>query len=102
MAAYFVLMQQVDDVDRYRAEYLPAVRALLRKHGAEVLVGGFDSAPAEGQPPNSTVVIRFADTAAVWDFLNDPDYQPVKEIRFSVTSRGQAVVAPQLVPVPQP
>lgn len=98
MAAYFVLMQQVDDVDRYRNEYLPAVRPLLKKHGAEVLVGGFDSEPAEGEPPNSTVVIRFADTAAAWGFLNDPDYQSVKEIRFSVTSRGQAVVAPKLVP----
>jgi uncharacterized protein (DUF1330 family) len=98
MAAYFVLMQHVEDVDRYRDEYLPAVRPLLKKHGAEVLVAGFDSEPAEGTPPNSTVVIRFADTTAVWAFLNDPDYQPVKEIRFSVTSRGQAVVAPQLVP----
>jgi len=98
MAAYFVLMQQVDDVDRYRDEYLPAVRPLLKKHGAEVLVAGFDSEPAEGEPPNSTVVIRFADTAAAWGFLNDPDYGPVKEIRFGVTSRGQAVVAPQLVP----
>jgi len=98
MAAYFVLMQQVDDVDRYRDEYLPAVRPLLKKHGAEVLVAGFDSEPAEGEPPNSTVAIRFADTAAAWGFLNDADYEPVKEIRFSVTSRGQAVVAPQLVP----
>jgi uncharacterized protein (DUF1330 family) len=98
MAAYFVLMQQVDDVDRYRDEYLPAVRPLLKKHGAEVLVAGFDSEPAEGEPPNSTVVIRFADTAAAWGFLNDPDYGPVKETRFGVTSRGQAVVAPQLVP----
>jgi uncharacterized protein (DUF1330 family) len=43
-------------------------------------------------------VIRFADTAAVWAFLNDPDYQPVKEIRFSITSRGHAVVAPEFTP----
>lgn len=98
MAAYFVPMQQVDDTGRYRDEYLPAVRPLLKKHGAEVLVAGFDSEPAEGEPPNNTVVIRFADTAAAWGFLNDPDYQPVKEIRFSVTSRGQSVVAAQLVP----
>jgi uncharacterized protein (DUF1330 family) len=91
-------MQQVDDVDRYRAEYLPAVRPLLRKHGAEIVVAGFDAESAEGEPPNSTVVIRFSDTAAVWAFLNDPDYQPVKELRFSVTSRGQGVVAPEFTP----
>jgi uncharacterized protein (DUF1330 family) len=50
---------------------------------------------AEGDPPNSTVVIRFADTDAVWGFLNDPDYQPLKELRLNVTSRGQMVVAPE-------
>ena len=98
MAGYAVLMQQVDDVDRYRNEYLPRVRPLLKKHGAEVLVAGFDAEPAEGEPPNSTVVIRFADTATAWGFLNDPGYRPVKEIRSSVTSRGDAVVAPELAP----
>jgi uncharacterized protein (DUF1330 family) len=97
MAAYLVLMQQVDDVDRYRAEYLPALRPFLRKHGAEVLVAGFDAEPAEGAPPNSTVVLRFADVASAWGLLDDPEYRPVKEIRFSLTSEGQAVVAPGFV-----
>ena len=94
MAAYFVLMQEVHDIDRYRTEYLPRLRPFLAKHGAEVLVAGFDSEPAEGAPPNSTVVLRFPDAAAAWGFLNDPEYGPVKEVRFSLTSRGQAVVAP--------
>jgi Domain of unknown function (DUF1330) len=48
-------MHQVDDVDRYRNEYLPRVGPLLKKHGAEVLVAGFDSEAAEGDPRNSTV-----------------------------------------------
>jgi uncharacterized protein (DUF1330 family) len=98
MAAYLVLMQEVHDVDRYRNEYLPGLRPLLKKHGAEVLVAGFDAEPAEGDPPNSTVVLRFADPAAAWGLLNDPDYQPVKAVRFSITSRGQAVVAPEFTP----
>jgi uncharacterized protein (DUF1330 family) len=95
MAAYLVLMQQVDDVDRYRNEYLPGLRPFLAKYGGEVLVAGFDAEPAEGEPPNSTVVIRFADAAAAWGLLGDPDYRPVKELRFSITSRGQMVVAPE-------
>jgi uncharacterized protein (DUF1330 family) len=98
MAAYLVLMQEVTDVDRYRSEYLPGVVPLLQKHGAKTLVAGLDAEPAEGEPPNSTVVIRFADAEAVWGFLNDPDYQPVKEIRLSTTSRGQMVVAPEFTP----
>ena len=98
MAAYLVLMQEVDDVDRYRSEYVPGVRPLLQKHGAQVLVAGFDAEVAEGEPPNSTVVIRFADAEAVWGFLHDPEYQPVKEIRLSTTSRAQMVVAPEFAP----
>jgi uncharacterized protein (DUF1330 family) len=98
MAAYFVLMQHVDDIDRYRNEYVPAVRPLLRTHGGEMLVTGFEAEAAEGEPPNSTVVIRFPDAEAARGFLNDPDYQPVKELRYSITSRGQAVVAPEFTP----
>jgi len=95
MAAYLVLMQQVDDVDRYRIEYLPGLRPFPARYGGEVLVAGFDAESAEGEPPNSTVVIRFADAAAACHLLNDPDYRPVKALRFSITSRGQMVVAPE-------
>ncbi len=98
MPAYFVLMQQVDDIDRYRNEYVPAVRPLIERHGGEVLVTGFEAEVAEGEPPNSTVVIRIPDAAAAWAMLDDPDYAPVKEIRYSITSRGQAVVAPEFTP----
>lgn len=98
MAAYLVLMQQVDDVDRYRNEYLPRLRPFLTKYGAEVLVTGLDAEPAEGEPPNSTVVLRFADAATAWRLLDDPEYQPVKELRFSITSRGQMVIAPEFKP----
>jgi uncharacterized protein (DUF1330 family) len=94
VSAYLVLMQEVHDIDRYRNEYLPGLRPFLAKHGAEVLVAGFDAKPAEGDPPNGTVVLRFADAEAAWGLLNDPDYQPVRDIRFSISSRGQAVVAP--------
>jgi uncharacterized protein (DUF1330 family) len=98
MAVYFVLMQQVDDIDRYRNEYVPRVMPFLEKHGGEVLVAGFDAEAAEGEPPNSTVVLRFSDAAAARGFLDDPDYQPVKALRYSITSRGQAVVVPEFTP----
>ena len=71
---------------------------LLQKHGAQAPIAGSDAVPAESDPPNSTVVMRFADTDAVWSFLNDPDYQTVTEIRLSVTSRSQMEVAPEFAP----
>ena len=45
MAAYLVLMQEIDDVARYRGEYLPAVRPFLQKYGAEMLVAGSELNP---------------------------------------------------------
>lgn len=98
MSAYLILMQDIEDMDRYRREYIPGVGPFLEKYGAQVLVAGSDAEPAEGDPPNSTVVIRFADSEAAWAFLNDPGYQQVKEIRLSTTSRGQMVVATEFTP----
>jgi uncharacterized protein (DUF1330 family) len=87
-------MQQIDDVDTYR-EYRTGVEPFMQKYGAVVLVGSFGAEPAEGDPPNCTIVIRFASSEAAWGFLNDPDYQPVKEIRLRSTSRVQMVIAPE-------
>jgi len=91
-------MQEIDGVDGYRNGYLSGIRAFLEKHGGEVLVASFGAQPAEGDPPNSTVVIRFATTEAAWGFLDDPDYQPLREIRMNTTSRNQMVIAPEFVP----
>jgi uncharacterized protein (DUF1330 family) len=95
MAAYLILMQEIDDEDGYRNGYMTGVGPFLQKYGAEVLVASFAGVPAEGDPPNSTVVLRFVDTEAAWAFLNDPDYQSLREIRLSTTSRVQMVIAPE-------
>jgi hypothetical protein len=42
MSAYIVLMQEIDDVDRRRNGYVPAVQPLLHRHGAEMQVGALD------------------------------------------------------------
>jgi len=100
MAAYVVLMQQVDDTDRYLSEYVPAAVPFPVKHGGEVLPADFDAEAAQGEPPNGAVVLRFPDVAAAWGFLNDPDYQPVKEVRLGCTSGGQMVVVPEFTMPP--
>jgi hypothetical protein len=43
-------------------------------------------------------VIRFADVEAAQAFLDDPEHKPVKDLRFSITLRGQAVIAPEFTP----
>ena len=51
MAAYFVVMQQVHDTDRYLNEYVPRVMPFLEKHGGEVLAAGFEGEALVGRSP---------------------------------------------------
>jgi uncharacterized protein (DUF1330 family) len=58
-------------VERYRNEYLLGLRPFLKKHGADVLAAGFDAEAAEGESPNSTVVLRVSDAAVASGLFND-------------------------------
>lgn len=95
MAAYFVLTQQVDDVERYVGEYIPQVMPFLGKHGAEILAASFEANGVEGEPPNGVVVLRFPSEEAGHAFVNDPDYGPAKALRHSITRNFNAVIVPE-------
>jgi hypothetical protein len=75
MAAYYILTQTITDLERYRDEYIP--QAL------------------QGNPEPGVVVLRFPSEEAVRSWVNDPDYQPAKQLRLDVTSNGNAVLAPE-------
>lgn len=95
MAAYFILTQSFADLERFRAEYVPKVLPFIKKHGGEIVVASFAVEPLEGDPPEGAVVLRFPTEQAVRDFVNDPDYKPVKEIRLALTINSNAVLAPE-------
>ncbi len=95
MAAYYILTQTITDIERYRAEYIPKVFPFIAKYGGEVVVGSFDAEPLQGNPEKGVVVLRFPSEEAVRNFVNDPEYQPVKEIRLALTTNGNAVLAPE-------
>ena len=95
MAAYFILTQTVTDQAAYAEQYVPAVLPLLEKYGAEVLVAAFETEALEGDPADGAVVLRFPSEQQVRDFLNDPDYRPLKEQRFRITTDACAVLAPE-------
>jgi uncharacterized protein (DUF1330 family) len=97
MAVYFVATYDVADAKAY-GPYPGQVRPLLQKHGGEVLVSDFESAPLEGTPPRVTVIVRFATEAAARAFYDDPAYVPVKQLRLDTTSHGRAVLVQEFVP----
>jgi len=95
MAAYFILTHTITDIERYREEYIPQVIPFIAKYDGEVVVGSFDAEPLQGNPEKGVVVLRFPSEQAVRDFVNDPDYQPVKKIRQALTTNANAVLAPE-------
>ena len=95
MAAYYILTHTITDTERYREEYIPKVFPFIDKYDGEVVAASFDAEPLQGNPEKGVVVLRFPSEQAIRDFLDDPEYQPVKKIRLALTTNANAVLAPE-------
>ena len=96
MSAYFILTHTITDLDTYQNEYVPLVLPFIAKYNGEIVVASFDAAePLQGSPEKGVVVLRFPSEEAVRDFVNDPEYQPAKELRITITTNANAVLAPE-------
>lgn len=94
MSAYYILTQTVTDPQRYGEEYVAKVMPFLAKHKGEVIVGELQAKPLQGEPAKGVVVLRFPSEQAIQDWVSDPDYRPIMEIRLSLTKNANAVMAP--------
>jgi len=95
MSAFLILTQTVTDLQKYTQEYIPGVMPFLAKYKADVVVGEFQATPLQGNPPHCVVVLRFPSEQAIRDFLDDPGYQPIKQLRMGITTNANAVMAPE-------
>jgi uncharacterized protein (DUF1330 family) len=95
MPAYFILTHTITDLERYRGEYVPQVLRFIAKHNGEIVVASPDAEPLQGNPEKGVVVLRFPSEEAVRGFVNDPEYQPAKELRSALTTNANAVLAPE-------
>lgn len=82
MAAYIVVnIRRITDAAAFE-EYRAKVPPVIRKHGGEYLVRGGQFNIAEGDwKPGRIVILRFADMATAQGFYNDPEYEPLKQLR---------------------
>jgi len=60
------------------------------------VVATFDAAALQGNPEKGAVVLRFPSEESARGFVNDPEYQPAKELRIAVTTNANAVLTPEL------
>ncbi|MEQ1949090.1 MAG: DUF1330 domain-containing protein [Bryobacteraceae bacterium] len=84
MHAYLVVNIEVSDPTAYE-EYKAGVPPILARHGGEYIVRGGSWEAFEGDwRPSRLVIIRFPSIRAIRAFMDDPEYQPLKEIRHRV------------------
>ena len=81
MPAYLIVDLEIIDPAAW-ASYRSAVTAVVQKHGGEYLVRGGATRVIEGDwDPQRIVVVRFPNQVALNAFWDDPEYQPLKELR---------------------
>ena len=95
MSAYYILTQTVTGPQKYGLEYVAKVMPFLAKYEAEVIVADLEAKPLQGDPAKGVVVLRFPSEQAIQNFVNDPDYQPIRKVRMSLTKNANAVMAPE-------
>src|ERR1700689_1713370 len=92
MAVYVIVNINIKDLPAYEA-YKAGAPALIRKHGGEYLARGGATEVIEGDwKPSRIALLKFPDQATVKAFLNDPEYQPLKELRHSVAHTQMVAV----------
>jgi len=97
MAVFFIASYDVLDFGKYNA-YAQQAGALAVKHGGKPLVVAPDATKLEGEPNQMNIVIQFPNQEAAMGWYNDPDYQPLKQLRWEVTENGNAFLANRFVP----
>ncbi len=86
MAIYVIADAEVNDPEKYKA-YLENAPKFVQKHGGEYLVRGGDFEVLRGNwKPTRLLIFKWPSREALDNFMNDPDYQPWKELRESVTT----------------
>jgi uncharacterized protein (DUF1330 family) len=64
-------------------EYLANINPFIEKHGGRVLSRTTKMEKGEGNRglPSNVILLEFPDRKSVFEFLNDPEYQPLRRLR---------------------
>ena len=91
MKAYALLDMDIHDPEGY-SKYPPRVWPLIEKHDGKITHRISDFEVVEGDwCPNRMLIVEFPDKAAAKAFMEDPEYQPLKELRL-ITTRSKMVL----------
>jgi uncharacterized protein (DUF1330 family) len=97
MAVYFIFTFNVADEEQF-APYRQGVGALIRRHEGQVLAADSNATVLEGVARQVNVVVRFPSQEDAMAFYDDPDYQPLKQLRISTTTETTAIMVKEFSP----
>lgn len=93
MPAYVIANIEVDDLERYMAEYGPPAGANVALHGGRFLTRGGQSEVLEGDGlAGRIVIIEFDSYEAASAWYHSDDYAPLREIRLRYARSELAIV----------
>jgi uncharacterized protein (DUF1330 family) len=93
---YMMAFNKTVDAEAMRT-YAEGAGRLAKAQGAVVLAATNEVVVLEGNPPDHRVVIMsFPDNDAFNGFWQHPEYQPLRAIRLSSTSRSDVLLSPGL------
>ena len=92
---YYAVVRVTMVDDSWVEEYLPAVTALVHKHGGKYLVRMMTMERVEGDAelPSVFIVIEYPSREAAQAFYTDPEYQPYLQKRLVGAENDFVLVA---------
>ena len=85
MKAYLILDLTVTDPENFMI-YVREIPPHIEKHGGKYIIEGVKPEVVEGTwNPNTIVVLEFSSPENARNFLNDPNVQPLFEMRHKST-----------------
>ena len=92
MSVYMILDAELDDAEAYE-RYKEAAPQYVARHGGEYCCrgGGIDVLTGEWHPQR-VVMLKFPSREAFDALMEDPDYQPWKKLRESLTTIKSQVI----------
>jgi uncharacterized protein (DUF1330 family) len=77
---YFVVENEISDLQGYLKEYAPRAREMIKSNGGRYIAAG-DTTTFVGEPPKSRVAIfAFDDIEQIRTWLNSPEYKELRKV----------------------
>ena len=92
MPAYLIAEIEVLDPAGY-AEYIRLVPPTIERYGGRYVARGGAVETVEGEPsPGRVAIVEFPDAARIRQWLNSPEYRPVRAIRLRTAKSRLRIV----------